>query len=137
MQCKTYATGLGTYPDIGEPILRTFTFYFLGYSSNLPNLPPIPNLGANNAHAMALALNLTHPERCAPKLCARSRQKFLEIFRLRPIGEKHVPPKCPQNCSNMTPELLQNDSNHIPSLCQNYSTLTPAIFQTCSNIIPK
>ena len=74
-----------------------FDFFLSVYRLSQPDTQ-FPNSGAKNAHAMAPCLSLTHPERCATKLCAGKYDNFLGIFPLRPNHYKSVVPKCLKNC---------------------------------------
>ena len=73
--------------------LHSENFMFFTFSADFrPSQLDVhfPNSGATTDHAMAPPLSLTHPERCAAKLCARKYRKSLRIFRLRPDHDKKM-----------------------------------------------
>ncbi len=65
----------------GELILRTFICFFQ-HCPTFPTWPHFTNSSSKNDRAIAPSLTLTHPERCAFKLCARKYQKWTRIFYL-------------------------------------------------------
>ena len=52
-----------------------------------------PTRQKTSAHAIAPCLSLTHPERCATKLCAGKYKQFFRISNLRPNRDQNVVPE--------------------------------------------